>query len=76
MAFNPASLIKLKGRYKIFKEQHPKFLQFFKTVGLGAVKEGTVLEVKFKEPDGKASVANIKLTADDVETVNMLLKTK
>ena len=44
----------------------------FQAVGANAVTEGTVFAVKVTTPDGKVLESNIKLTANDIETINMM----
>ena len=39
MAFNPMNLMKMKGRYQIFRQQHPKFIPFLKSCESSAVEE-------------------------------------
>ena len=69
---NPMFLMQAKQRLELFQKEHPKVLPFFNTVKAQALREGTVLELKVTDPDGKEYVSNIRLTANDVETVRML----
>ncbi len=71
MAINPMQMMKLAGRLKIFQEQHSRVLPFMRAIG-GAVVPGTVIEMKVTTPDGRESVCNIKVTPEDVESVQML----
>jgi hypothetical protein len=71
MAINPAALMKAKGRYNIFKKQHPKFLAFLGAVNAKMLEPGTVIDVKVTGPDGKTIETNLKLTPEDVESVRM-----
>ncbi len=48
------------------------FGMFLSSISQSGVRKGDVLEVKYKAEDGRESVANIKLTDDDIETLNML----
>ena len=63
--------MKAKGRYHIFKKQHPKFLAFLGAVNAKMLEPGTVIDVKVTGPDGKEIETNLKLTPEDVETVRM-----
>lgn len=72
MAMNPIAMMQVAGRVKIFKEQHPKAIAFIQSISGGDLREGTVIELKVTTPEGKESVANIKLTQDDIETFNLL----
>ena len=71
MALNPMTLMKLKARFSIFRQEHPKVLPFLKAVSQNALREGTVMEVKFTDPEGKEYKSNIRLTQDDLETIRM-----
>ena len=70
-AVNPMKLMKLKDRYKVFKECHPKIMPF-----LGACKDmvvpGTVIEIRFTSPDGESKSANLKLGDENIKTYEMI----
>lgn len=72
MAVNPMDFMKYKKRLDLFNEQHPKVQPFLAAAGSEAVEAGSVIEIRIKRPDGHEMVSNIRLTDDDVETVNML----
>ncbi len=72
MAMNPSDLPRLKERYDLFKTQHPKFFPFLQAAGQEAVREGTIAEIRIIPKEGQDFVTNIKLTADDVKTIEML----
>ena len=74
MGLNVMALPKMKKRLELFREQHAKFLPCLKKIRKEAFVPGTVLEIKATSPDGKEIVSNIRLTEDDIETVNMLIK--
>ncbi len=71
MAINPMELMKMKGRLDLFSQQHPRFPLFLKDMGEKALIPGTILEIKVTTPDGRDYITNIRLTEDDIETVNM-----
>ena len=71
MAVNPMDLIKLKGRLDLFAQQHPKFGMFMKDAGEQAMMPGTILEIKVTTPDGRDFITNIRLTPEDVETMEI-----
>ena len=64
-------LMKLKGRMELFQTQHPKFSPFLARVGENALLEGTVMELKVTTPEGKEYITNIRLTSDDIESIQM-----
>jgi hypothetical protein len=69
---NPMDMMQLAGRLSIFKQQHPKFGKFLKSVAAKGITEGSIMEIKFKATDGNEYVANIKMTPEDIETINMI----
>lgn len=73
MAFNPKNLVHFKDRKNIFQKEHPKFYNFFATQWRDLIKEGTVLDVKFTMPDGQIKGARMKMSPNDIKTVDMFL---
>lgn len=69
---NPMGMMQIVGRINIFRQQHPKFEKFLRSVSAKGLTEGSIMEMKFKSVDGEEYVANIKLTAEDIETIQML----
>ena len=69
---NPLDTMQLAGRLSIFKQQHPKFGMFLKSVANKGLEEGSIMEVKFKAVDGEEYLANIKLTGDDIKTLEII----
>lgn len=74
MAINPAALLRMKERMRIFKTDHPKVGPFFQMLRERALTEGTVFELKVTTPDGQEYVSNIRLTPNDIETIRLLSK--
>ncbi len=72
MAINPMQLMKLKDRYKVFKETHPKVMPFLKSCK-PLIDAGTALELRVKSPEGEEKAISIKLKAEDMKTVDMIL---
>lgn len=72
MAVNPMEMMKMAGRLKIFEEQHPKALAFVRDVAQTGIREGSVIEMKVSDPDGRDYVTNIRVTAEDMETIQIL----
>ena len=72
MAINPMQLMKMKERWEIFNSQHPKVAPFFSAAGQ-CLQEGAVLEMRVSVPgEDHDLVTNIRLTAEDMETLAML----
>ena len=68
-----ALLMQLRKRFEIFRKEHPKMIPFLKKVQKEAYTEGSVVEIKVTSPEGKEYVSNLKVTANDIESLNMLL---
>ncbi len=64
-------LKEIQKRLDMFNADHPKVLPFMNMLKSKAVKEGTIVEIRVTDPDGKEYVSNIKLTANDVETIKL-----
>lgn len=69
---NPMFLMQAQQRLTLFQQEHPKMLPFLNTIREKALKEGSVVEIKVTDPDGKEYVSNIRVTANDIETVRMI----
>lgn len=64
---NPAKLLKMKGLWERFNNNHPKVMPFFNAANAKGIGEGTIIEVKVKYPDETEYTTNVKVTADDLE---------
>ena len=65
-------MMQLAGRLGTFRQQHPKFGKFLKSVAAKGLTEGSIMEVKFRATDGEEYLANIKLTKEDLETIDII----
>jgi hypothetical protein len=72
MNMNPMMLMQLQQRIQTFQQDHPKVVPFFTAVKDNALQEGAVFAMKVTTPDGKTLESNIKLTANDIETIKMM----
>ncbi len=72
MAVNPMDMVKIGGRLKIFNSQHPRVGSFMREVSTKAIEPGAVIEMKVTSVEGKEYVCNIKVTPEDLETVQMI----
>lgn len=68
---NPASLLNLKRCFGIFRNNHPKAIQFAENVS-DKIAEGSIVEINIQFPDGSRSKANIKINRDDIELIGEL----
>ena len=71
---NPAELLRLKSDLKTFENDHPKFPAFVRYCGDRGLREGTVVEIVLRQPDGAATKANMRLNEHDVKTLQRLRK--
>ncbi len=62
---NPMDMMKLAQR-----------LQIFSDTAQNAVQTGTIIEMKVTTPDGHERISNIKLTQEDLETIEILKNLK
>ena len=76
MAVNTMQLMQLAERLKIFRQQHPKVLDFVSAMARNNIQPGVIMELRVTDTDGKVSVTNIRLTEEDVETFEILKNIK
>ncbi len=76
MAVNPLEMMKMGERLRLFSQQHPRFGAFLKDVSEHAIAPGTIVEMKVTGPDGREYITNLRLTEDDMETLEMLKKAR
>ena len=76
MAINPFEMMKMKERLAMFEQQHSRVPLFLKDVGEHAISVGTVIEMKVTDPQGKQYITNIRLTPEDIETIDLMRKMK
>lgn len=72
MNMNPKMLMQLQQRLQLFHQDHPKSIPFLTAVKDNALQEGTIFAMKVTTPDGRTIESNIKLTANDIETMRMM----
>lgn len=73
MNLNPMMLMQLQQKIQTFQQDHPKFVPFMTAVKNNALEEGTVFAMKVTTPEGKTIESNIRLTANDIETIRMMM---
>ena len=72
MALNPKQLMQLAERWRIFKDQHPRVIDFVRAVSRDGLQPGMIMELRVTDTEGKTSVTNIRVTPEDVETIDIL----
>lgn len=69
---NPAMLLKLKGAWDKFANNHPKFPMFIKAASQQAIEEGSMIEIAITTKDGKKIDTNLVIKAEDMELLESL----
>ncbi len=72
---NPMAMMQLGSRLEKFGQQHPRVVAFFKE-NHQELREGAIVEIRITSPEGRSVVTNMRLTADDEETLRMLKEKK
>ena len=72
MGLGIGDLMKLKGAWETFQRNHPKFPAFLNAVKSKGIKEGSIIDIKITGPEGESLETNIKVTADDMNLMNLL----
>ena len=76
MAASPKKILKLRERYNVFVQDHPKVMPFLQDAGTNAIRENAIIEMKVISPEGKEYKCNIRVNADDGETLELIRNTK
>lgn len=76
MIMNPIKITQLRPKISEFKQRHPKFIKFFSYAAQSELKEGSILEVKVINPEGKETCTNIRLSAEDAALLSEMLSEK
>ena len=71
---NPAKILKLKGAWDRFTQNHPKFPMFMNAIRSQGIEEGAVIEIIITSPEGKALSTNIKVSQSDKELFTELVE--
>ena len=72
MALGFDALLKYKNAWERFTVNHPKFPMFLNAIKRDGIREGSVIEIKITDPEGKVTETNICVKADDLELFNSL----
>ncbi len=76
MAVNPMQFMQLADRLRIFRSQHPRVIDFIRDVGRNSLEPGVVMELRVTDNNGRTSVTNIRLTQEDMETIEIIKNLK
>lgn len=68
--------MQLSDRLRIFQSQHPRVIDFIRDVGRNTLEPGVVMELRVTDNNGKTSVTNIRLTQEDMETIEIIKNLK
>lgn len=69
---NPAVLLKLKGAYETFVNNHPKFPMFLKAASKDALQEGSIVEITVTTKEGKKMSTNLLVKQSDLDLFESL----
>ena len=70
---NPFDAIQLKSSLDRFAKQHPRVVAFL-AENHQELKEGAILDIRIRTTDGRNVVTNMRLSAEDEETIRLLKK--
>ena len=76
MAVNPMQFMQLADRLRIFQSQHPRVIDFLRDVGRNSLEPGVVMELRVTDNNGRTSVTNIRLTQEDMESIEIIKNLK
>ena len=68
---NLKALLQMKSMLTKFRDRHPKVPMFF-SAAANAIDEGSVLEVTLTTSTGKTLCTNLRVTAEDLQSVREL----
>lgn len=71
---DPSMLFKVKSMMDRFNANHPRFVPFIQAVNKDALKEDTVVDIKFTTKEGDTFHTNLKLNQDDLDMFRQLFK--
>lgn len=69
---NPAVLLKLKGAYESFVNNHPKFPMFLQAASKDALQEGSIIEITVTTKEGKKMSTNLLVKQSDLDLFDSL----
>ena len=73
MKIDPMQMMKMREQLMQFHSAHPKVLPFFQAVSADGIREGSVIEMKVTNPEGKSYVSSIRVTAQDMEMLREVM---
>lgn len=65
---NFQALMQIKTLWQRFTDNHPKLPAFLRAAQT-EIREGSILAVSVKNPEGKVIETNLKVTASDIELI-------
>ncbi|MGN0435136.1 MAG: hypothetical protein ACI4D8_00725 [Wujia sp.] len=68
---NPMAMLKLKGLFDRFKNNHPKVPEFF-VAATKSIDEGSIIEINVTTSAGKKLCTNMKVTSEDLEMIKQI----
>ncbi len=72
---NPADTLKMVAAIKKLADNHPKVVAFLRNEVAVGLPEGSILELKVTKPGDREKIANMRITADDLEAIATIKET-
>ena len=70
---NISEMMKIKGAWDTFSQNHPQFVKFLNYMSQTKIDEGTVFSLSVKRPDTDKEIkTNLKVTESDLELLETL----
>lgn len=69
---NPQGMFQIMNALNTFRENHPKFAQFFGKYIKSGLPEGSIIEITVTKPGEVPVTANMKVLQSDLELVKAL----
>lgn len=66
---NPMELLRLKSDLKTFRSNHPKFAAFLRYSADHCIKAENVVEITVRQPDGRETRSNLRLSEQDAKMI-------
>ncbi len=63
---NFSQMMELKSLFDRLARSHPKVPAFLKAVSKEGIREGTVIEIRVTEPEGREYITNLRVNEEDL----------
>ena len=73
MPFNPLSILQLKEKRQVLKQQHPDLSAFGKELNKKALVKGSIFELRVTTPQGEVLEHKMTMTENDIEIIRLFV---